>query len=240
MGMFILLCGALTTLSCSPALAAMKEKLEYDLHWGLIHVGTAVLEVEDGRDSVRITAKAQSSGFISVFYPVEDLIVSTVRKNAANASFLPQNYRVKLREGRHRRDKEVFFDGQASRITFADYRNNERVTLPFNGAVRDPLSGFFYVRYLPLEVGKPVHVEVFESKKLYTAEVKILGKESVTSGLGTLQAFVIKPLVRSEGIFLNKGDIQIWLTDDNRRIPVLVRAKVPIGSVTATLRSAAF
>lgn len=244
MGILIFLCAAFTPPLCDPAHAASNERFEYDLHWGIIKVGTAVLEVQDNRDTIRISAKAWSSGFISTFYPVEDIIVSTVRKNssagAESPAFLPFNYRVKLREGRHRRDKEVVFDAQSGRITFSDYRNNERVGFPFNEAVRDPLSGFFYVRRLPLEIGKSVYVEVFESKKHYTAEVKILRKESVATTLGTRQALVIRPLVRSEGIFVNKGDIYIWLTDNEKRIPVLVRAKVPIGSVTATLRTAAF
>jgi hypothetical protein len=46
---------------------------------------------------------------------------------------------------------------------------------------------------------------------------------------------VIKPLMKSEGIFYRKGDIIIWLTDDMKRIPVMVQTKVKIGHITATL-----
>ena len=57
----------------------------------------------------------------------------------------------------------------------------------------------------------------------------------MSTKLGSVDTIVIKPLMKSEGIFNRKGDMFIWLTDDERRLPVKMRTKVVVGSITATL-----
>jgi hypothetical protein len=66
-------------------------------------------------------------------------------------------------------------------------------------------------------------------------EVQILRREVVETPLGRFKTVVIKPLLKSEGVFTLSGDVFIWLTDDERRIPILIKSKVKIGSITATL-----
>jgi len=66
-------------------------------------------------------------------------------------------------------------------------------------------------------------------------EVQVLRREKVKTKLGEFDTVVIKPLMKSEGIFNRKGDVYIWLTDDKKRIPVKLESKVAIGSITATL-----
>jgi len=106
--------------------------------------------------------------------------------------------------------------------------------------VFDPISGFYYLRTLRLEVGKSVYVTVFDSKKVWNVEVQVLRREKITLPIGAFDTIVIKPLMKSEGIFYRKGDIIIWLTDDIKRIPVMVQTKVKIGSIVATLVGGSF
>ncbi len=47
---------------------------------------------------------------------------------------------------------------------------------------------------------------------------------------------MVKPLLKSEGIFMRKGDVYIWLTDDDRKIPVKMKSKVKVGAVNAVLK----
>jgi hypothetical protein len=88
---------------------------------------------------------------------------------------------------------------------------------------------------MKLEVGKSVFVDVFDSKKLWNVEVQVLRKEKISTILGEVETIVIKPLMKSEGIFNRKGEILIWLTDDQKRIPVKMNTKVVVGAITATL-----
>ena len=147
----------------------------------------------------------------------------------------PLNYRLRIREGKHRKDKEVIFNPNNSKATYIDHLKNERKNFDVPDFVFDPLSGFYYLRTLRLEVGKSVYVTIFDSKKVWNVEVQVLRREKITLPIGAFDTIVIKPLMKSEGIFYRKGDIIIWLTDDMKRIPVMVQTKVKIGHITATL-----
>lgn len=218
------------------ATAPLKpEKYVYDLRWTGIKAGTASLQLKDEGTSLKILSTAQSAPWVSVFYTVDDRVESTLEKNSVNAYFAPTHYRVKIREGRHRRHKEVFFDYEAERAIYTDHLNNERKEIPIRPPVFDPLSGFFYLRTLTLTVGVPIYLTVFDSKKVWNVEVQVLRREKITTQSGTFNTIVVKPLMKSEGIFARQGDVVIWLTDDDRRIPVKMQTKVAIGSITAIL-----
>jgi len=83
-------------------------------------------------------------------------------------------------------------------------------------------------------------VDIFDSKKLWNVEIQVLRKERVNSIMGDVNTIVVKPLMKSEGIFNRKGDMYIWLTDDEKRVPVRMQTKVAVGSITATLVSGAY
>jgi hypothetical protein len=142
---------------------------------------------------------------------------------------------MKTREGRHRRDREVVFDLGGHSALYIDHRGGEKKNIPLHDNVFDPLSSFYYVRTLKLEVGQPVFVDILDNKKLWNVKVLVLRKEKIRTKLGSFDTIVIKPLMKSEGIFNRKGDILIWLTDDERRLPVMMLTKVAVGSITATL-----
>ncbi len=214
----------------------VPEKLVYDLTWAGIKAGTATLEIERDSDSMRIISTARSADWISIFYTVDDRTESVVSRPLPPAHIgFPQNYHMKMREGRHRRDKEVIFDRKRHTAVYVDHLAGERKELDARGRVFDPLSGLYYVRTLRFELGTPVFVDILDSKKLWNVEVQILKKERITTRLGTFDTIVIRPLMKSEGIFNRRGDMYIWLTDDERRLPVKMQTKAAVGSITATL-----
>ncbi len=225
----------------SPAWSfSIPEKLHYDLTWVGIKTGEAELEVRETAKDIQIISKANSSDWASIFHRVDDIVVSTIRKGE-NKGYcegfigVPHNYRIKIHEGRYQRDKEFLMDHVAKKVTYTNYLAKEKKEFVINESTLDPLSSFYYVRMLPLEVGKSVFLDVFDSKKLYKAEVQVLKREVLETPAGTFKTVLIKPILRSEGIFFKKGDILIWLTDDSRKIPVMVKTKVGVGSVKAIL-----
>jgi hypothetical protein len=227
----------LLILSISQAFAfRIPEKFVYDLTWTGIKAGTASLELKNYGDKLKIVSTARSAQWVSVFYTVDDRVESTLSKIPSPAVIgQPVNYRLRLREGRHRRDKEVIFDHEKSKAQYIDYLKNERKDYDVPGSVFDPISAFYYLRSLNLVVGQPVYVTVFDSKKVWSIEVRVLRKERISLPTGTFNTVVVKPLMKSEGIFYRKGEIFIWLTDDAKRIPVKMQTKVAVGSITATL-----
>ncbi|MEJ2696217.1 MAG: DUF3108 domain-containing protein [Candidatus Sulfobium sp.] len=208
------------------------EKLYFDIYWMGIYVGNATLE-ETGRGAkVTITSEVHSAPVISVLYKVKDHASSTVVDGK------PVNFRIRQREGRYRSDKETRFDPDNGRITYFDYRKGIKAEHEVeNMRVWDVISGFYHLRTLALETGKTLSIDVFDSNKMLKAEAHVLRKEKVAfPGKGEVDAFVIKPVLRSEGLFKHRGDILIWLTGDKSRIPVRVETRVSIGKVVAELK----
>jgi hypothetical protein len=214
---------------------SVPEKLTYDLTWTGIKAGTATQEVVDDGNSIRVISTARSADWITVFFPVEDRIESVLTKVAPPLLGLPNHYRMKIREGSHRRDKEIIFDQKTLKAEYIDHLGKEKLTFDILQNTYDFYSGFYYLRTLKLEVGRPVYVNILDSKKLWNVEVQVVKKERLKTILGEVETIQVRPLVKSEGIFERKGVIDIWLTDDERRIPVKMKTKVKIGSVTATL-----
>lgn len=214
----------------------VPEKFVYELTWAGIKAGTSTLEIVAEKDGYRIVSTAASAKWVSVFYTVEDRIEAMLTKETG-FKFIgrSRNYRVKIREGRHRRDKEVTFDHAKRKAQFVDYLESKRKEYDIEADVFDPLSALFYIRTQKFQVGKPLHVDVFDSKKNWDVEVQVLRKEKLSTAAGEIDTIVIKPLLQSEGIFNRKGDVVIWLTDDEKHIPVKLQSKVPVGSVNATL-----
>ncbi len=222
-------------MATSAAALTVPEKLVYDLTWTGIKAVTATQEIIDQGDSIRIVSLARSADWISVFFPVEDRVESLLTKVSPPQLGLPHDFRMKIREGKHRRDKEIIFDHDKGKARYIDHLNGEKVELEIGKNTYDTYSSFYYVRTLPLEVGKSVFVSILDNKQLWNVEIQVLKKEKLDTILGEVNTILIKPLIKSEGIFQKKGEIYIWLTDDARRIPVKMKTKVTIGSVTATL-----
>lgn len=235
---FIFVFIALFLSVCGPApvhALTVPEKLVFDLTWTGIKAGTATQEIMNDNGVIKIVSTARSADWISVFYPVDDRIESVLEGMRGTGPGLPRLYRMKIKEGKHRRDKEVRFDHGRRIAEYIDHISGEKKDFQINDNTLDTLSCFYFVRSMPLEVGKSVYINIFDSKKLWTTEVQVLRKERIKTVLGTFDTIVVKPLLRSEGIFEKKGDMYIWLTDDKRRVPVKMKTKVRVGSVTATL-----
>jgi hypothetical protein len=214
----------------------IPEVLNYELTWAGIKAGEASLAIQQNGEDLTITSTANSAKWVSVFYTVKDIAESRLRKDHKTSVIgEPVNYRLNIREGKHRKNKEVIFHPAALKATYIDHLEGEQKEVDIPAFVLDPLSSFYFLRTQNLEVGKSVYVTVFDSKKVWNVEVQVLRKEKVEVPAGEFNTIVVKPLMQSEGIFYRKGDIYIWLTDDERRIPVMLKSQVKIGSVNANL-----
>lgn len=210
-----------------------KEFMVFDIYWMGIYVGKASFEARNDKGNIIIVSKVNSAPVISNLYKVEDY----ARSEIVNGK--PAGFKIKQHEGRYRSNKETIFDMNNNKITYFNHLKGEKYE---HSAVAQPLwdiiSGFYYLRTSPLEVGKTLYISIFDSNKFYNAEVKVIGKERIkVSDNWKTDAIIIKPILQSEGLFKGKGDILIWLTDDENRIPVKVETSVSIGKVTARIKS---
>ncbi len=209
-----------------------REKFSYDIFWLGIYVGKAVIEAVNEDGITRITSQVHSAPVISTFYKVEDYAESRIKDGR------PFNFRIRQREGRYRSDKETIFEADGRKITYCDYLKGTRHEHPVtDGILWDVISGFYYLRTKRLDSEKTVFVDIFDSDKKLNAEVNVLGRESLKFlDRGEIEAIVVKPILKSDGLFQNKGDIRIWLSNDENRTPLKVETRVSIGTVTAELK----
>lgn len=214
----------------------IPERLEFEITYTGISAGRAVQEVTKVGNEIHIVSTARSADWLKFFFPVDDRIESVLVKGSPPQYIgVPRLYHERIKEGWTRFQKDAVFDRQLLTVNTKDFLKKTETTLPITKRTYDTLSSFFYFRTAALQVGTSTFIDIFDCKKLWNTEVQVLRRETIKTELGVFKTIVIKPLLKSDGIFARTGDMHIWLTDDDRRIPVLMKSKVKIGSITATL-----
>lgn len=207
------------------------ERLEFSITYGPIVAGNAVMEIKEitkynNQKCFRLISTAKSNKFFSLFFKVDDKVESLMDVYG----LFSLHFEKHLREGKYRADRYVDFD-QKRHLAFADGD-----TIPIQEYVQDALSSLYYIRTLNLKVGNSVFVENHSDKKNYTLEVKVLKRERVRVPAGEFNCLVVEPMLRAGGIFKHKGRLTVWLTDDQFKIPVLMKSKVVVGSIASKLK----
>ena len=208
--------------------------------YGRIFGGRAHLAVERGagRSTLRFVATAKSEGFFAWLFRfrVDDRTVAEWDP----ASSCSLGIEKHMREGRARRDQKVSIDPVTGHTEVDDAKVKEKA-FELQPCVLDVLSAFFVARVRGIAEAEPLRLPVFDNGKSYVLEVRFVGRErlDLPAPLGkNVATLVVEPmLAEGTGLFVKEGRLKIWLTDDARRIPVRLRSKVAIGSVTAELES---
>lgn len=214
----------------------IPERLEFELSYSGIKAGHAVQEALQNGTDIHIVSTARSADWLRFFFPVDDRIESYLTSGTPPLQIsTPRLYKERKREGKTITDREARFDRQKLEVTTIDHRKKSEKKQAITKRTYDMLSSFYYFRTIPLQVGASHFIDIFDCKRLWNTEVKVLRREELVTPLGRFRTIVIQPLLKSEGIFARTGDMFIWLTDDNRRIPVQMKSKVIVGSITATL-----
>jgi len=209
------------------------ERLNFVIRYGPIVAGYSTMSIPEvvtinGREVYKVVTEAKSSGFFSAFYKVRDRVESYIDKNG----LFSWRFEKHLREGKYRADKFVQYDQING---WAVTNKNDSMRIP--PCVQDILSSFYYVRTQKLEVGKSIFIDNHSDNKLYPLEIKVHKKETIKVKAGKFDCVVVEPILRASGLFKSKGRLLIWLTDDDRKIPVQMKSKIVVGYITAELKS---
>lgn len=211
----------------------VPEKLRYELTWAGIIVGNSFLEAVSKGENVQFSSRVLSSKWVTYFYKVEDLAVSSLKKGQTKKQkkplLVPLNYRIEINEGKNSIHKEVNFNHAKKEVISIDRLKNVTTTLKLKNTGIDPLSGLYYIRELPLEVGKSYFVEIFNNNNVYNVEVKVLKKETIKTQRGSFNTILLKPIMNleGEGIFFAPGELYVWVSDDEKKTPVLIKKVIP-------------
>jgi hypothetical protein len=211
------------------------EEMHYSISWtGGIKIGDLHLslkKIED--DEFEIYVRVTDYGLFKFFYPVDDLFVTLVR----GVDKLPYQYGVLQREGRGSVTRRLTLYDQENLVV--TYKKNDfpEIDFPVAEPVHNEFSSFYSTRSMELVPGSSFIVPTFADKKLNPVRVDVKGREDIDSLFGRVRTLVVHPLMKFKGLFDKDGDTVIWMTDDRCRVPVRIRSKILIGSLTSELIS---
>lgn len=215
------------------------EKLVFEVSWGGIAVGEAVLEVYppatiEGEPAHHFVLTAKTVGFVDMFFKVRNRI------DAYTAADMTRTVHfTNALAGKHNKNVTINFDWAESKIQRVE--NTEKwAPLDALPGSFDPLSVFYFTRTQELEEHGEYERPVTDGKKNVIGRMKIVRRETIEVDGKTYDTFLIEPETRHiGGVFKESEDpsIQIWITADHRRIPVRARSKVAVGSFLGELVS---
>ncbi|MHB8845690.1 MAG: DUF3108 domain-containing protein [Nitrospirota bacterium] len=213
------------------------EILTYEVSWStIVTAGIATMEIKagtlpDGEPALRFIATTRSTGIVDTFYRVNDKLESIYDPRTMQSL----KFSLSARHGKKNRSRELIFD-PISKTVVSRLNEDPPETLATLDRTQDALSSLYYLRTRDdLIVGTPIFLHVHDSGKNWSVEVQTLGREQVTTPAGKFSAIKVRTFPKYEGAFMNKGEIFIWFTDDSRRIPVLMKSTISIGSIVSTL-----
>ena len=217
------------------------ERLTYDVSWSSVLVaGTATATVVEKKPSSNSTAYyivAEGrplpilAKLYKLYYKMDTLIDSY--------TLLPQRASVYSEEGGQHRSHETTFDRPAHRAAYESRTTSTfKSDLTIAPDVQDALSALYVLRAVPLKAGDRMTMPISDSGKNYKMVLQVTGPERMRTVLGEMGVWKLRPALYDADNQPVGRDVNIWLSDDERRLPVKLAGNLPLGSFVLTLREA--
>ena len=215
-----------------------KFKMSYS---GWLKAGNATLTVNetrlDERDVYHVVGKGWTTGAIKWFFKVEDLYESYFDKN----SNLPYKFIRKIDEGGHTKDIEIVFNQETREAKVNNKKRKKVSTIATKANVQDMVSAFYYLRNNyetdKIEVGDEIKLNMFFDEENYLFRLKFLGRETIKTKFGRIETLKFRPYVLAGRVFKEQESLTLWVSADENKIPLKVKADLAVGSLRADLEA---
>lgn len=215
------------------------EWFKFRIHYGFINAGYATMEVKEAfinkRKVFRVVGKGYTTGMSRFFFKVDDLYESYIDKETRN----PYQYLRKIDEGGYTKSQEGFFNQLENKILVKDYKNKTEKTLDIPKNTQDIMSSFYYLRNHPsidkIKQGEFIAIDMFFDDETTKFKLKFIGREDITTKFGVISTMIFRPLVQSGRVFKEQESLTIWISDDDNKLPVRIKANLAVGSIKADL-----
>lgn len=225
------------------------EKITYQVYYNWqfvwIHAGDAVFQVRKdtykGNAVLHLMGQGASKKTYDWIYKVREDFHSYVD----TAGFKPLVFTRKTQEGKYHVNNKYTYNHQRDRLYVRADNSEDGLrldTLDLRPCTYDVLTTIYYARnidfnhYLP---GDKIPIVVIIDGKIYDLHIRYLGKENITTKHGKTYATIkFKPLLVEGTIFSGGEDMTVWVTDDANKVPVLIEARILVGSIMAVMTEA--
>lgn len=211
------------------------ERLEYDVGYKFISAGTAVFQVDkepqiiNGRPCFKVTFGVASHKSLEFIYKVRDSYVTYLDVDG----IFPWKFEQRIREKNFSKDYVANFDQVAHKAITTEG------TFDVPEFVHDIVSAFYFVRTYDLKKAKKgdqIRMKNFFDREVHDLVVNVLGRQRIEVDAGTFDCVVIEPKIAKGSPFGFNGRLLMWMSADDRKIPIKVSTEIPIGSIDAELR----
>jgi hypothetical protein len=218
---------------------AVGEWFKFRIHYGIVNAGYATLEVKDAtinnKKTFHVIGKGYTTGMSRFFFKVDDLYESYIDKETRN----PYQFVRKIDEGGYTKNQEGFFNQSSNRVVVKDYKHKTEKTLYIPKNTQDILSTFYYLRNHPnidkLKIGEAVAIDMFFDDETTKFKLKFMGRENITTKFGVVPAMIFRPLVQSGRVFKEQESLTVWISDDDNKLPLRIKASLAVGSIKADI-----
>jgi Protein of unknown function (DUF3108) len=215
------------------------EWFKFRIHYGIVNAGYATLEVKEttinSKKVFRVIGRGYTSGVSKFFFKVEDLYESYIDKDTRN----PYQFVRKIDEGGYTKNQEGFFNQSENKILVKDYKHKTEKTFSIPRNTQDIMSSFYYLRNYPgidkIKPGEFVAIDMFFDDTTTKFRLKFLGREDIATKFGVVPTMIFRPLVQSGRVFKEEESLTVWITDDDNKLPVRIKANLVVGSIKADL-----
>lgn len=207
------------------------ERLVYRLSYGPVDAGEAVLTVDEtaktvkGRKLWRVRGVGRTISAFEWFYKVNDIYESYMDVEG----MFPWLFVRRVNEGGFEINQDYTFYQHKNVV---DNGEGKKFKVPH--MVQDMISGFYFARTIDFtgaKNGDIFTVNIFLDDELYPTKIKYMGKEVVKTRKGKFRCHKFVPVVQEGRVFNSEDDLTVWITDDQNKIPLVVKANIKVGSV---------
>ncbi|QLE01369.1 DUF3108 domain-containing protein [Galbibacter sp. BG1] len=218
------------------------EWFKFRIHYGIFNASYATLEVKNdyvqGREVYHVIGRGQTTGLASLFFKVDDNYESYFDKETGQ----PYKFIRQIDEGGHTKDLEINFDYDAKKAILEDHKHDTEQSFEINKGVQDLISAFYYMRNRvdrhQLSKGQEFVSDIlFDDDGLFKFKLKYLGKETLNTKFGKIKCLKFRPYVQSGRIFEEEESLTLWVSDDDNKMPIRIKADILVGSIKADLEA---
>lgn len=222
-----------------------NELLKYNVYYNFksawLKAGSVSFSVKDetlNSNSVfHITAKGKTYPFYNWFYKVNDVYETFIDKDKVQ----PRKFLRDVHEGGFKLDHEYVFNRENLKVNTKSVVNKGKLKVrnfDFKECTQDMLSAIYYMRTIDFKdmvVGEEKPVEVFLDNEFYNLSMIYKGKAIVETKFGKLKCLVVQPKVISGRVFQDDESVLVYVSDDENKIPVLIKTPLSVGSIKVIL-----
>lgn len=210
------------------------EVLTFKLHYGFINAGIGELRVMDqpvsvnGKECLHVVATGRTISSFDWFYKVRDRYETYIDKKA----MAPLKFERDVYEGGYEFKDKYLFDQQTNKVQV----NGQQFEVPHY--VQDIVSSFYFARTLDFRnarKGDTFEVPMFLDKETHNFKFKYMGKATLSLDNGKYRVMIFMPVVMKGRVFKNEEDLTVYVSDDENKIPLQIKANILIGAVKMTL-----